>query len=657
MNKTLPMLLGLLPVLAQAQGQPPAVPPVTGTPAKTGVAALPQPGGALLRWSLPGDLIPDGYRLTREGGGETVTRTLGGAVPKEEAVRNGWVTGQQYDFLRARYGAPVSDPFEKFSLQLQLLADSNLARTLNLLVTERGLKDGVKYSYRVTALRGGREVPVGTAVVTPGAAPAVPTPGNLKATPERTRVTLGWAAPGGLVMAYRVYRAEGDGPARLLQPSPYFPTVDAAQPAAVLFKDDTGDIRPKTRYTYQVTALDLFGREGPRSAALVADTSVAERFARASLQEPQIRFGADGRGSVTLTWNAVADPRIRGLVVYRGERPESLQPLADVAAGAGSYTDGTVEEARSYVYGLGYRLEGGPTGPLSIRGAQPLNPAPPPAPTGLTAELKDARTARLAWQPVAGALGYLVVRGASADTPADALVAVTPQPVRAAALSVPLDAAPGTGLSFRVIAVSASGVAGPPSPPATAEVPRVGGDAPALEAVEPAPGALRLSWSYPDAAPATAEVFRRNPDGTLVLVARLPGSAQTFEDRQVQAPFVYGYLVAGVDARGVRGTPSNVKAAAPQNLAATPKVSGLKAQPAPGQTAPGQTGTALSWQASGGGAAGYAVYRVRAGQTERLGVALAPGFTDAQGRAGDLYRVTPLEAGGVQGDAAEVTRP
>jgi len=617
-------------------------------PAKTGVAALPQPGGALLHWTLTGDVLPDTYHLIREGGGSKVTRDLPGIVPKAEALKNNWVTAQQYDFLNAKFAKPVSDPFEKLGLQLQLLTSPGIARTLNLLITETGLKDGTRYSYRVVAVRGGQETLVGTATVTPGAPPPVPAPGKLIASPERTRVALAWQRAGGQVMAYRIYRSEGGAAPQLLQPSPYFPTVDSGQPDRVTFKDDALPLKPKTKYSYQVAALDLFGRESARTAVLVADTGDAEPFPRASLQEPTITFSADGRGSVKLSWNAVKDARILGLIVYRGSSPETLKPLGEVAAGSSTYTDTGTEEARSYVYGLGYQLAARPTGPLSIRGAQPLNPALPAPPKGLSAKLEDANTLTLSWQPASGKpIGYLVVRGAAANTPTEQLVSVTPRPISATTLKLRLDASPGTGMTFRVITVSASGVSGKPGEPVAVVTPRVGGDAPTLLSVEPQNSALKVTWAYADGAPAQVEVFRQNPQGDLVLVARLPGTTTAFTDRNVAAPFAYAYLVAALNAQGKRSDPSNVSGAVPLNIAATPQVQALS-------VSAGGSGAVLRWTADKG-AASYTVYRTRGGRQERLSVVTSPNYTDAQAMAGDVYRVVSVERSGIQGEEASIT--
>jgi hypothetical protein len=238
------------------------------------------------------------------------------------------------------------------------------------------------------------------------------------------------------------------------------------------------------------------------------------------------------------------------------------------------------------------------------------------------------------------------VRGAAATTPSDTLVSVTPRPISATTLKLRLDASPGTGMTFRVITVSASGVSGKPGEPVTVVTPRIGGDAPTLLSVEPQNSALKVTWVYSDTAPAQVEVFRQNPQGDLVLVARLPGATTAFTDHNVVAPFAYAYLVATLDAQGKRSDPSNVGSAVPLNITATPQIKALT-------VSTDGKGATLNWTADQG-AASYAVYRMRGGRQERLSVVTSPTYTDTQAKAGDLYRVVPAEQSGLQGEEATV---
>lgn len=640
--KHLLTLAAFLSLTAAAQNTTPAA-----VPAKTGVAALPTPQGALLRWTLPGGVLPDQYRLTREGGGQTSTRILPGLVPREEAVRQGWVDAKTYDGLKDLYGKANSSPQARVGRELQLLANANWARTLNLLVTESGLKPGVKYRYTVTAVTGGRETRVGTAEVTTGPTPPVPAPTNLKAAPGVGRAALFWTRAGGLTMAYRIYRAEAGQEPRLLQPAPYFPGVDAARPTQVSYADNDSSLKRRAKYSYRVSAVDLFGRESALTAPLIVDLREGEPFVPLVIEKVTERASASG-ASVTLGWSKVDDPRVLGITVYRGSGRADLKPLAELKPEATSYTDASATVARTYVYALGVKLRDGQGEPGPFRPVQPMNPAPPAAPTGLKATLENG-VVRLSWQASreADVQGYLVVGASKADAPAGDLVAFTPKPQRGTTLDVPLTVVPGTGFSFRVIAVNTSGVNSAPSAAASVSRPARVNTPPTLLSARGADRRITLRWTYPGGTPKQVEVFRRNPNGTTVLVARLPGTVTSYEDTRVVPTLPYGYVVAGVDAAGRRSDASGVQAASAGYEPVVGAVTGLDVKAAP-------AGARLSWNAAPGAAA-YLVTRVRGGTPTLLGTVSALTFSDAGARAGDSYRVTPRALNGTQGEAAQVT--
>lgn len=551
--KHLLTLAALLSLTAAAQN--------ASSPAKTGVAALPTPQGALLRWALPGGTLPDAYRLTREGGGETVTRTLPGIVSREEAVRQGWVDAKTYDGLKALYSKTTADPQARVSRELQLLANTGWAKTLNLLVSQEGMKPSVKYRFTVTALTGGRETPVGTAEVTPGPTPPVPVPRNLTAAPSVGRATLFWTRAGGFTMAYRISRAEAGQELKLLEPSPYFPGTDKARPERVSYADNDPSLKRRAKYTYRVTAVDLFGRESAPTAPLLVDLREGEPFTPLVIERVTEKASAKG-AAVTLGWTATDDPRVLGITVYRGSGRADLKPIAELKPEAATYTDASAAVARTYVYALGVKLREGQSGPGPFRPVQAMNGTPPTAPAGVKAALENG-VVRLTWSPSpeADVQGYLVVGASRPDAPAGDLVAFTPKPQPGTTLEVPLGVLPGTAFSFRVIAVNTSGVNSVPSSAATVSRSREAGAAPTLLAAQGGDRHITLRWSYPGGVPAQAEVFRRNPDGSTVLIARLPGSATSFEDTHVVPTLPYAYVVAGVDTAGKRSASSGVQSA------------------------------------------------------------------------------------------------
>ena len=102
-------------------------------PVQTGLATLPTPTGALLRWSLPLSGLPSGYRLIREGGGQTVSRDLPALADRAAAVKASWMTADDYDALKELPSRPGLAPGQQLAVQLQILTDPELARTLTLL--------------------------------------------------------------------------------------------------------------------------------------------------------------------------------------------------------------------------------------------------------------------------------------------------------------------------------------------------------------------------------------------------------------------------------------------------------------------------------------------------------------------------------------------
>ncbi|WP_407569549.1 hypothetical protein [Deinococcus altitudinis] len=627
-----------LPGTAHAQSQP--------VPAKTGLATLPTPTGALLRWSLPAAGLPGGYRLIREGGGQTVSRDLPALADKAAAVKAGWTTADDYDALKALLSEPKLDPGQQLAIQLQILADPGLARTLNLLTEDTGLKAGVNYSYRVLALKGSGSSELGRGTVTPGPTPPVPVPGALSGRAGIGRATVSWAAAGGLTTGYRLYRAEGEAAFTLQQPSPYFPTTDLKNPKAPVNFADEGLKRGAT-YRYQVSALDLFGREGARTAALSVDLRNGEPLPQAIITKA---LGV--KGTLELGWDAAKDQRVSGFVLFRGTGPDDLKPLATLPATSTGYTDRSGEVARSYVYALGYVLRPGadapgePTKPGLPTQGRSINADPPAAPLGLTAAVQDDGKLHLSWKasPESDLLGYLVLSSASAEAPLSETAQITPQPISGTVMNVPVTAAAGSKLYYRVQAVNTSGVGSAPSAAVTVTLPDSTSDAPVLSRLTPGDGRLTLGWSYTgEKLPASAEVFRQNPNGELTLVARLPGSTLEWTDTHVVPLLPYAYLVSALDASGKRGTPSNVMVATPRYLANVGAVSGLSAT--------GSGPVELSWKAAPEAAA-YQVFRTVGGAPLLLGTVNTLSFRDTPptGTRAASYKVVPIGLDGTSGE-------
>ncbi|WP_424950640.1 fibronectin type III domain-containing protein [Deinococcus sp.] len=630
--------------------------PARPVPAKTGLATLPTPTGALLRWALPGAGLPGGYRLIREGGGQSVSRDLPPLADKATAVKAGWISADDYDALKALLGKPKLAPGQALAVQLQVLADPGLARTLNLLTEDAGLKAGVSYSYRVQALKGGSVSDLGRGTVTPGPTPPVPVPGPLSGKASLGRADLAWTAAGGLTVGYRVYRAEGDAALTLQQPSPYFPTTSPKNPAAPVSLADERLTR-KATYRYQVSALDLFGREGARTAVLSVDLRNGEPL------PPALITRAIGvKGTLELGWVPATDPRVGGYLLYRGLTPSDLKPLTTLPATASAYTDRSGEVARSYLYALGYVLKPGtdapgePGRPGPPTQGRAINAVAPAAPQGLSATLPpDGSTdgkLHLTWKanPESDLLGYLVLSAATPESPLGEMAQLTPQPITGTVINLPLRAAAGSNLYYRVQAVNTSGVASVPSAPVSVRLPESGSDAPVLGRLSAGDGRLTLGWSYRASAPASVEVFRQSPNGALTLVAHLPGSALEWSDTHVIPLLPYAYLVTTLNAAGKRSAASNVMSGTPRYLANVGSVSGLSVT-----SVTGGRPVELAWKPAPEAAA-YQVFRTVNGTPLLLATVATLEYRDTPpaGTGGASYRIVPIGLDGMSGEGADV---
>ena len=620
---------------------------------KTGLATLPTPTGALLRWSLHQGGLPDGYRLTREGGGQTVSRDLPGMVDRATVVKNGWLTGDDYDVLKSLLQKSKLDPRQSLGLQLQILANPDWARALNLLTEDNGLNAGVTYTYRVQALRGGNAQQFASGSVTPGPTPPVANVGKLSATPSIGRAVLGWNPSGGLTMAYRVYRAQGSAAPQLLQPSPFFPNSDPKKPDQPMqFQDN--DLTRKATYRYQVSAVDLFGREGAKSEALTVDLRLGE-----PLPQPVVRAsGQAGGTAIRLDWDAANDSRVVGYTLLRGDTPNDMKPLKDVTGT--TYTDAGIVAARKYFYALALHLIPG-LKPGNVTAAGPategraVNRTPPAALSGVTAVRGQDGTVAITWtaSKEADLLGYLVVQSGTPGAALEDSAMLTGEPIQGTRLNIRLDGVAGGKFSYRVLAVNTSGVNSPLSAPATVTVPGGRALAATLTKAQGRDSSIDLGWSYPDGddgkaqVPAKVEVFRQNPSGELALIARLPGAQTTFSDTHVIPLLDYAYTVAMLGADGKRSEASNILGARALYQPSVGAVSGLSVR-LDGAAAQ------LSWQAAPD-AASYQVYRVKEGAPLLLATVTALGYRDAQASAGVTYRVVARALDGTTGRAAEAT--
>ncbi|MGY2895661.1 fibronectin type III domain-containing protein [Deinococcus sp. UYEF24] len=610
---------------------------------KGGVAALPTPDGAYLRWYLPGDVLPAGgftLRLNGPGG----VRTVAVSSPQPYAAALG-LPRAEYDSVVNTYKSPAKSDSERTQrafFGLAVVARPAYARALGIMTTLRDLKPG-QYTVTVTALGSpvkGSETTVGQATFTTAPLTPVPTPGLPKAKAAPAAVGLSWPVPAAaaskLVVAYNVYRATGTGPFALLKPAPFFLS---SQPGGDVFKDT--DLTAKTTYRYQVASVDLFGRESERTAPVSVTTEAVT-----VLPPPENLEASVKERVVTLRWIPGKDSRIVRQLVVRGTDPsQPLSILATLKPGDATYTDATGRAGEPYVYAVIAQDGNGQTGSRSsLVSARPVNTRPPAAPSGVKIKAGEAALT-LSWDAnrEEDVRGYQVYRSETEQPGAPALL-VNTAPVTGTTFTDPLSAGLQNRYFYRVTALNTSETESPRSVAVSSTlIDKTPPPAPALLPFTVSDQGVKLSWTQaelPDLA--GFRVLRSVAGSAPVELGRLNAVTRTYLDATAEAGVTFTYSVQSVDVAGnvsaasepvaIRRTRVGVPDA-PQRVEVVSLGAGL--------------GNRVGWTAVSG--ISVVVYRLDAAGSEPLqvsGMTATGPFTDAQGTPDSQYQLRAVDERG-----------
>ena len=604
---------------------------------KAGVAALPTPDGALLRWYLPNDTLPTRGFVVRVTGGPTLI-TVPVAAPQPFSPALG-LSKDDYTGLTTLYAKPPTTSGEKTSralLNLNILARPAYARALGIQTTVTGLKPG-RYTVTVVALGASGESAVGAATLVTGPTPPVPPPAGVTAKPAGKVMQITWTVPkaaaDNLVVAYHVYRATGSGAFALLQPAPFF--LDT-RPGGDLFKDP--GLTVGATYHYRVTAIDLYGRESDPTAPVTVELRDA-----AALPTPEdLQARVQGK-TVTLTWTPVKDARVKKVLMARGTDPsQPLSVLATLPAGTQTYSDTTGVPGTSYIYALVSQDASGTGGSRTgLVSARPVNLTPPHVPAGLKV---TASTGALTLTWTANAepdlMGYQVYRGEEAGSRAELLLNSAPLTKPSYTDTIP--AGVMNRYYYRVVAVNTSQTASSPSAEVSAIlVDQTPPPAPALLPATVLPMGVLLVWTQapvPDLS--SFEIHRAVSGQPAQVIASPSGTARTFTDTTAQPGVSYSYTLVSIDQAGNRSVPAlPIQSALPAGAVALPNN-------ARAILLPGGKGVELTWAASAG--VQVVVYRLttEGGVVQVSGTLGAPPYTDGQGTATSRYALRAVRSDG-----------
>ncbi|GGS03877.1 fibronectin type III domain-containing protein [Deinococcus sedimenti] len=635
--RTLTTLILLSSVgLATAQSGPDRTTVTQTTPTrteKTGLVVLPTPDGAHLRWYLPGDVIPTGGFVVQVTG--TSQRDIPVASPQPFTAASG-ISREEYDAITSVYTAPLTadSSFERAIFNLNVVARPALARALGIQTTLTGLQPGA-YTATVYAVNGGARTRVGGASFRTGPTPPVPAPTNLTVTggaPARLTWTAAPPDDSHAVVAYNVFRAAATGSYTRLEPAPFFIT---REPGGDVFTDE--ESRPGQTYRYQVSAVDLFGRESAPSAPV---TLTAREDT--PIPSPEIASATPGNRTVTLAWTPGTDPRVRSVIVLRGTTPDTLTAVAKLTPTDRSYVD-QVEGGVPYLYALAAADD---TGQVSGRGtltaATGQNLTPPAAPAGVTVTPgRDTLTLTWTANTERDLTGYWVYRS-EGDPPTAPEFLLTGLPITGTTYVDAIPQGVQTRYHYRVLAVNSSRVNSLPSAPAAAALLDVTPPPPPL--LQPAAvtaAGVTLTWAQsevPDLA--RFEITRAAPASDPAVVGSVDAPARTYTDATGVPGVAYRYSLRSLDRTGNRSEPAAPVTASRPAPAGSTRPTDVRAALLP------EGGVRLTWTA-GAAPARYVVYRLDGTRLLEVSDVLPDlTYTDPDGKADSRYVLRALSSEG-----------
>ncbi len=597
---------------------------------------------------------------------ERVTREPVTAV-REPALAAGMLGADLPAVMRAVRATDAAELLRRlrsdaFAGTVTSLLFRSVATVAGRLYVDGGLARGTEYEYRVVLTDGaGRETErrFDARVVVRDVAPAAPGAG--RATPADREVSLGWTYPrfrgdpGDCVVGFHVYRAGGPGAAARRR----LTSVPVLRNDAAPFVFEDRDVSNGAAYRYDVTAVDVLGRE--------SDPSAVMRTSPADHTPPAVPTGLAaeaGDGVVQLVWRMSPEPDVEGYYVERSSglsSPYTRLTARLVPATEPTWTDSTVHGGHPYFFRvIAVDSAGNASEPSNAMSALPVDRTPPAPPSGLVVAVERRRLV-LSWSPSPSGdvRGYHVYRG---DAP-NRLVRLTSGPVAAVAFTDSgyggAGLAPGGHYLVRVSAVDSSEnesaqlearVAVPDDEPPTPPT--------AFTARNVMARYVALAWASSSALDVRWYALTRAAgDSAPVEIGRFGPRDHEARDSAVELGQHYRYALTSIDSAGNRSAPATdsvtIRSLTPP---AAPRLVTALA---------GADGVTVAWERSGSpDVTGYNVYRspLPTGVFERVTrvPVAALRYTDPGAHPAAFYVVRAVDPSGNEsapGPAAQVVAP
>jgi hypothetical protein len=520
-------------------------------PAAGGVVACSEGGGTVrLLWVPPADHVPAGGWRIQDDKGKVLDRVAMG----DEAALAGLPKAKADQVRTIQKGlreAPTPNDRKLALLAAFVEAGQSfeVGRALGLATTLKGLPAG-RRTFVIAGLDASG-APEATRFTSGPVDPSQPSPlppqvPGLQAALDGRGVALSWSPVAAAPIPVMDYRVSRDG-----TPLTTGPFILGASWKAGTSQFQDREASLEAEHTFEVTAVDIFGRKGPAS-------SVRVYLPDPAALEPPAGFKAEaGPGRILLSWAPPKSRYVTGFVIERAhlrEGPWEGLSRKSLEPGATRYEDaGTVYYYRIHTL----NSKGEPGFPSMVASAQAKAGKAIEAPAGLAVQDGTSRV-RLTWNPASRPIaGYLVERRVGSN---HAWARLNANLVDEPRYDDYLGEDASGGFQYRVTAVDFDSSMSSSEPVSVVREDRsaprvphlmqaVGNFGKVLLRFRPAPPAERTTGYL---------VLRTQPDlkDELVIGDPLPGTATEFTDAWVKPGQVYRYRLLALAANSMRSEPS-----------------------------------------------------------------------------------------------------
>ncbi len=518
-------------------------------------------GGKLivqLKFMFPDKIFPDAsinvYRkLLTSGSWEKISAT---PVVKAAVVKDAVAGDDSYrNYQSFMNRKPSTDPNEENNAValagLMVITDNTFAKYAGCYYEDKTAEPGKAYQYRITNATGEKELAVSESVTVNAA--YLPVVKGVTAKQQQQSVNINWEK-NSRFYAYQVYKKTPAGTRQPLSEDPILLgklNSTASKDITDQQKFTDTSVAAGNTVTYEVTGIDVLGNESAASTPVILE--IKDMVAPEAVT--RLKFKIDKR-DVLLTWQPLGGNDVKAYNVYRNSSADTVYRkinLSSLPAGAGSYTDKSLNEGAVY----GYKIEsvdqsGNGTLSRAVKAFFP-DKTPPAKPTGLKAVTRPGIIS-LSWEKnkEADLKGYYIYRASTREKEDFNMLYKEALPGNSFT-----DTLPGVAKNefvYYISAVDKHFNVSAPSDTVIALLPdTMAPHAPVIRDLVYAGGIVKLNWAQPDDDGKLFDVYRSDDSINSIAykkVTTIATSDKSFADRVAAKGKAYHYYIVAKDNAG-----------------------------------------------------------------------------------------------------------